>query len=95
MSECSEQIESEECCVCHLDVVDKDLEWAREQANHPGVLGVLHEKCYDNCCKEEPDLPWTDPISAEVNYTEMAEDLGVDCGETAEEEFWDETGEQG
>lgn len=73
---------TEECCICHLDVVGKELAWAKNQANHPGVLGILHEKCYDAACKDEPDLPWTDPISGETDFDEMAEDLG--CPELGE-----------
>jgi len=72
----SEKIESEECCVCHLDVVGEDLAWAKEQANHPGVLGILHPQCYNKTCDEEPAAPWTDPISGEVDFDGMAEDLG-------------------
>lgn len=71
-----EKIETEECCVCHLDVVGNELEWAREQANHPGCLRICHTKCYDDVCNERPDTPWTDPISGETDFDEMAEDLG-------------------
>jgi len=78
------------CCVCQLPIEDKEeQEWAKNQENHPGVLGTPHRKCYDKVCKEDPDTPWTDPISGEVDYETMAEDLGVETGE----EEWDEGAE--
>lgn len=39
----------------------------------------------------DPDLPWTDQISGEVDYEVMAEDLGVSDGTDGEgyDEDWD------
>ncbi len=37
----------------------------------------------------------TFPFIGEVDYKEMAEDLGVVCAETAEDEYYDGYGDQG
>jgi len=76
-----------DCVLCNTPIKDEeDLEFAVDQENHPGVLGPCHKKCYDKVCEEEPDAPWKDPISGEVDYEAMAEDLGVDTGEEWDEE---------
>jgi len=74
--------------LCQFLIEDeKERKWAVDNCNHPGILGPVHYKCYDKACKEEPDLPWTDPISGEVDYHAMGEDLGV---EDPEAEEWGE-----
>jgi len=78
------------CVLCDLPIEDeKEQQWASDNANHPGVLGPCHESCYRKSCEQQPDLPWTDPISGEVDYEAMAEDLDVDTGE----EEWEEGAE--
>lgn len=73
------------CTICHFLVEDeKEQKWAADNQNHPGVLGPVHHKCYDKACQEDPDLPWTDPISGEVDYDAMSEDLGVANPESEE-----------
>jgi len=76
------------CCVCQQSIEDEEEQkWAENQENHPGVLGTLHRKCYDEVCEERPDTPWEDPISGEVDYEAMAEDLGMGTGEEEWERF--------
>jgi len=71
------------CTICHFLIKDEEEQkWAAGNGNHPGVLGPVHHKCYDKACEEDPDLPWTDPISGEVDYQTMSEDLGVVDPET-------------
>jgi hypothetical protein len=78
---------SEPCISCKLLVEGEELTWAEEQQNHPGVLGIVHQKCYDKICEAEPDTPcWTDPISGEVDYEAMQEDLSVSTGEEWEDD---------
>jgi len=75
------------CIVCQRALKAKeDREFAENQCNHPGVLGTICSECYEQECEEYPDTPWEDPISGEVDYEAMAEDLGVDTGEWSEEE---------
>jgi hypothetical protein len=76
------------CVVCRLAIDgQEEQEWAEDNSNHPGVLGPVHQKCYDKTCDGQPDAPWTDPISGEVDFEAMAEDLGVDNPEEEEEHF--------
>jgi len=76
------------CVVCNLALESKeDIEFAKDDANYPGILGPVHQKCYDKVCKERPETPWEDPISGEVNWDAMHEDLGV---ENPEAEEWGE-----
>jgi hypothetical protein len=76
------------CVSCTLPIEDEEEQkWAEDPANHPGVLGPLHQKCYDKACAEKPDLPWTDPISGEVDFEAMEEDLGVSTIEEEEEYY--------
>lgn len=69
--------DTEDCCVCGLPVEGKDKEFSEDQEQHPGILGEVHPKCYEKACKEEPDLPWKDPISGEVDFQSMGEELGI------------------
>jgi len=78
------------CVICNLQITDEEeQQWASDGENHPGILGPCHINCYGNAVTNHPDLPWTDPISGEVDYEAMAEDLDVDTGE----EEWDEGNE--
>lgn len=79
------------CCICKKPIPEENREYAELPENHPGILGPVHPECYDRACEESPDLPWEDPISGEVDYDEMAEDLGVDEGEDEGSE-WEEQG---
>jgi len=75
------------CCGCQRPLKTKeDREFAENHETHPGVLGTICPECYDNQCLEHPDTPWKDPISGEIDYEAMAEDLGVATGEEEEEE---------
>ena len=79
------------CVVCEKVIEEKDRDYAENQENHIGILGVVHPSCYGATIEMEPDLPWTDPISGEVDYEGMAEDLGVASGEPdelLEQEFY-------
>jgi len=77
------------CVLCDKEIEnEEEQEWAFDNANHLGVLGPCHKKCYDKACDEEPDLPWQDPISGEVDYEAMKEDLGVIDGTEEEEELY-------
>lgn len=81
---------SKKCVICHLSIDnEEEWKWAMDDRNHPGMLGPCHEKCYDKMCQEHPETPWEDPISGEVDYEAMAEDLDVDTGEE-----WGEEGEE-
>lgn len=80
---------SANCTSCHSPIEAADMEYANDTAAHPGVLAPIHPSCYASMVTEAPDLPWTDPISGEVDYEEMAEDLGVDSG-IDDDEFGDE-----
>jgi len=87
MEESQEKPQPEmKCFVCQFPIeTEEEQKWAENQENHPGVLGTLHRKCYDKVCEQHPDTPWEDPISGEVDYEAMAEDLDVDTGEEWEE----------
>ena len=74
------------CVVCKKEIEKKDRDYAENQENHIGILGLVDPSCYGKANEEEPDLPWTDPISGEVDYEDMAEDLGVSFGD---EEDWE------
>lgn len=76
------------CTLCDKEIVEEEQEWACDNANHPGVLGSCHRKCYEKACDEEPDLPWQDPLTGMVDYDAMKEDLGVVDGTEEEEEFY-------
>ena len=79
------------CVVCEKAIEKKDRNYAENQENHIGILGLVHPSCYNITVDAEPDLPWTDPISGEVDFESMTEDLGVDdgtSGEFEEEEFY-------
>lgn len=76
------------CVRCTQDIPQDEREFAMDDRNHPGVLGPCHKRCYDAVVQVDPALPWTDPVSGEVDYEEMQEDLGVSSGED-----FDETGE--
>jgi len=77
------------CIICQLPIADEEEQkWAENQENHPGVLGTLHKKCYDKVCQERPETPWEDPISGEVDYGEMADDLGIWPG--TEDDIWEQ-----
>lgn len=65
------------CCSCSKPIEQPDMEYAIDPAAHPGVLAPIHPSCYASATAVEPDLPWTDPISGEVDFDEMAGDLGV------------------
>ncbi len=78
--------EAEICDICKKPLDKSELEFAREQGNHPGYLGLLDPKCYSKLTENDPTLPWTDPISGETDYQEMESDLGVSTGSTDEEE---------
>ncbi len=78
------------CYGCKKLLEGEELEFAEEPAAHPGLLGPYCPKCYHDAVEEAPDLPWTDPISGEVDFDEMASDLGVDSPrDWEEEEDWD------
>jgi hypothetical protein len=74
------------CVICNQPIGPEDKDFSENQENHPGVLGEVHRKCYDKEIEARPDLPWTDPISGEVDYDEMSEDLGVSNGLDSDEE---------
>jgi len=74
------------CVLCDEPIEDKEeQQWALNNANHPGVLGPCHQRCYDKEREEGPLNPWEDPIRGA-----MVEDYDVDTGEEDwdEEEFW-------
>lgn len=67
-----------ECVICGKLIPEKDRDYTNEPGAHPGILGPVHPICYDKAVDEAPDLPWTDPISGQVDHREMAEALGID-----------------
>ena len=70
--------QTEKCMTCNLPIeTPEDKEFSESQENHPGVLGQIHIKCYQKVCDERPDTPWTDPISGEIDFEGMGDDLGV------------------
>jgi hypothetical protein len=77
---------SEKCDFCKQELTGEDLEFAKDPAAHPGVLSLVCPKCYNKSCEADPAEPWTDPISGEVDWEQMEEDLGCspmgdECGE--------------
>jgi len=83
------QIYGVKCCICRLMIEKpKELEWSENQENHPGVLGQCHEKCYNKLCEERPETPWQDPISGEMDFQGMGDDLGI--SPATEEDIWQE-----
>jgi hypothetical protein len=66
--------------VCETSIEDSQKEFAEDQSAHPGILGLIHTECYTYVADVVPDLPWTDPISGEVDFEGMEEDLGVSDG---------------
>jgi len=65
------------CVVCQQPVGPEDKEFSEDQERHPGILGEVHKSCYGKEVDARPDLPWTDPISGEVDFETMSDDLGV------------------
>lgn len=77
------------CCVCGLPIEGEDeRKFAEDQAQHPGILGYVHPKCYKIACKEDSNLPWTDPISGEIDFQAMGEVLGI--SPATEDEVWED-----
>lgn len=68
------------CVACTKLIEQADAEYANDNNAHPGVLGPIHPGCYNSLVATEPELPWTDAISGEVDYEAMEEDLGIDYG---------------
>jgi len=66
------------CYGCNKLLEGEEKEFAEEQAAHPGMLGLYCPDCYKKACDEDPSIPWTDPISGETDYEEMAEALGFE-----------------
>jgi hypothetical protein len=78
------------CYGCNKLLEGEDLAFAEEPGAHPGLLGQYCPACYRQAVEEAPDLPWTDPISGEVDYDEMASDLGFESERDWEDEDdWD------
>lgn len=77
------------CTSCSMAIDPADLEYANDPAAHPGVLGPVHPSCYAKMTDSDVDLPWTDPISGEVDYEAMQEDLGVGPADDGDDEFDD------
>lgn len=69
-----------ECEICERVLCGWPALRAECQACHPGFLGTICDNCYGVLVEEEPDLPWTDPISGRVDYEAMEGDLGVVTG---------------
>lgn len=65
-----------ECVICKKKIPEKDRSFAQYPEYHPGILGPIHFECYNKAVDKSPDLPWTDPISGQVDYREMGEALG-------------------
>jgi hypothetical protein len=74
------------CLICDKEIPEKELRFAEDPGYHPGILGPIHPACYYQAVEEMPDLPWTDPISGEVDYDEMSESIGLSDPETDFEE---------
>lgn len=74
------------CVICERWIPEKYRGFAEEWGAHPGILGPIHPECYEKAVEETPDLPWTDPISGQVDYREMGEALGISDPETDFEE---------
>jgi len=77
------------CGLCGLEITGKeDKEFAENQEAHPGFLGPCHKRCYEKLCEEAPQTPWEDPISGEVDWKAMEEDLGVETWEEEYDDIW-------
>lgn len=74
-------LEGLKCAVCGQAVPKEEEEFALNQEAHPGVLGPVDQNCYERVTKEDPAAPWTDPISGEVNFEMMEQDLGISTGD--------------
>jgi len=83
----SEEVNIEKCTVCDTPIEQEQKEFAEDQSAHHGVLGLIHLECYDYFSDVQPDLPWTDPISGEVDFEGMANDLGVNDGSQQDDEL--------
>jgi len=77
---------AEKCVICHVEITEDQEEFALDPEAHPGIQGPVHQECYYAEVEKHPDTPWEDPISGEVDYEAMEEDLGVDTGRGWEEE---------
>lgn len=77
------------CTTCGKSLTTSEREFAENQEEHPGILGVICQSCYQKACETCPELPWTDPISGAVDWDAMKGDLGISDGteEWKEEEF--------
>lgn len=71
----------DKCTICNEPIQDKDRAFSTDQELHPGVLGHVHQFCYSAQVDQEPALPWTDPLSGEIDFKEMGQDLGADAGD--------------
>ena len=69
-------IEKLECVICKKEIPEEERDFAQYPEYHPGILGPIHYACYEKAVDEIPDLPWTDPISGQVDYREMGAALG-------------------
>lgn len=79
---------TDELCVsCSNPIRKADEAFAQDQQTHPGVLGLIHQNCYEKEVDVRPETPWEDPISGEIDYEGMAEDLGVSDGSEEGEEM--------
>ena len=72
--------QEEACILCGTSIEESQKEFAEDQTSHPGVLGLVHTECYSYMDDIDPSLPWTDPISGEVDFESMQEDLGASDG---------------
>lgn len=76
----------EKCQGCGKELTNEEKEWGV----HPGILGPCCHECYHKAVEERPELPWTDPISGQVDYEEMAEALGIDDGTGDYDDFYED-----
>ena len=74
-----------ECEICKKEIPEEERDFAQYPEYHPGILGPIHLVCYEKAVEEIPDLPWTDPISGQVDYREMGEAIGLDDPEEGSE----------
>ena len=75
------------CQICEKEIPEEQREFAENQEAHPGILGIIDPECYAKVDQEDPALPWTDPISGELDFEEMEQDLSVSTGDEDEEDF--------
>ncbi len=80
----------EKCVRCNQAVLQEDKEFADNPETHPGVLGPVHKRCYNAQAESDPALPWTDPISGEIDFKGMEEDLGVATDDDFDPEMEDQ-----